>query len=443
MNHYRTIGKLLAVVVLLLAGLNAFAQTADPKNAVGAAEKAAVVEKIVELLNKNYVFPETARQLEAMLREKMRKNEYQKITDGPEFALRLTNDLQAVSNDRHLRVGYSPNVLPPDEGDLFNPPKDEIERIRREQARANFGVARVEILRGNIGLIRFDYFTNPDWAGEVYTAAMNYVARTDALIIDLRYNGGSMHPDAIPFLCSYFFDKSVHLNDIYWRPTDETHQFWTYAQVPGRRYADKPIYVLTSRRTFSGGEEITYDLKNLKRAVIVGETTGGGANGGGDRRAGDHFTIFVPIGRAISPVTKTNWEGTGVAPDVEVVSGKALYTAQLAALAEIRKKAALDDDRQWLDAVRTETEGKLKSFKKQTFRLKGFAAAQEVNLAGDFNGWSRRSLKMTRTTDGWTLDVELEPGRTEYKFVVDGRWIADPENPETAGPNGNSVIWTN
>ncbi|MCB1025083.1 MAG: hypothetical protein KDB79_11870, partial [Acidobacteria bacterium] len=278
--------------------------------------------------------------------------------------------------------------------------------------------------------------------GDVYTAALNYIAGADALIIDLRFNGGSMNENAIPFICSYFFEKPVHLNSIYWRPGNFTRQFWTYAVVPGKRFLNKPIYVLTSNRTFSGAEEITYDLKNLKRATIVGEATGGGAHGGGDKRINDHFSVWIPLGRAINPITRTNWEGTGVSPDVEIVTNKALYKAQLMILAEQQKAAASEQMRSELKNAETEIWQKLQRFKKVTFVLKGFENAQNVNLAGDFNGWSRRTIRMKKGKGSWTAEYEVEPGRYGYKFIVDGKWINDPANSKTEiiGNRTNSII---
>jgi C-terminal processing protease CtpA/Prc len=143
----------------------------------------------------------------------------------------------------------------------------------------------------------------------------------------------------VQLLCSYLFGgEPVHLNDLYFRPRDETHQFWTIPYLPGKRYLDKEVYVLTSNRTFSAAEEFTYNLKNLKRATIVGETTGGGANPGGSERVGEHFELFVPSGRAINPVSKTNWEGTGVEPDVKSSADDALSTAHALALEKIVAK---------------------------------------------------------------------------------------------------------
>jgi C-terminal processing protease CtpA/Prc len=141
----------------------------------------------------------------------------------------------------------------------------------------------------------------------------------------------------IGLITSYLFDDRVHLNDFYYRERDEMQQFWTWPFVQGRRFGkSKPVYILTSNRTFSAAEEFTYNLKHLKRATIVGETTGGGAHPGGPRRINDHFSVWVPSGRAINPVTKTNWEGTGIEPDIKVEAKQALKAAHLDALKKFR-----------------------------------------------------------------------------------------------------------
>jgi C-terminal processing protease CtpA/Prc len=156
----------------------------------------------------------------------------------------------------------------------------------------------------------------------------------------------------VALVATYLFDgEPVHLNDLQYRRGDRTQQYWTLPFVPGRRFGrSKPVYVLTSAETFSGAEEFTYDLKTQKRAVIVGETTGGGANPGDEHRVAEHFTIFVPDGRAINPITKTNWEGTGIKPDVETPPEDALITAHILAI-EQRIAATTDPDRARLRAT--------------------------------------------------------------------------------------------
>ena len=142
----------------------------------------------------------------------------------------------------------------------------------------------------------------------------------------------------IALISTYLFDEPTHLNDIWERKDNSTQQYWTLPYVPGKRLNDKPVYVLTSKLTFSGAEEFSYNLKNLKRATIVGETTGGGAHPVAGHRVDDHFMIGVPFARAINPISKTNWEGTGVEPDVKVPAVEALTTAEKLAHEKLNAK---------------------------------------------------------------------------------------------------------
>ena len=168
---------------------------------------------------------------------------------------------------------------------------------------------------------------------------MNFLGNVDAIIFDLRDNGGG-DPKMVALISTYLFDQPTHLNDIYNRKEDATTQFWTLPYVPGKRLAGKPVFVLTSKYTFSAAEEFAYNLKNLKRGTIIGETTGGGAHPVSGQRIDDHFMIGVPSGRAVNPISKTNWEGTGVEPDIKVPANQALEVAKEKALEEIRKDEA-------------------------------------------------------------------------------------------------------
>jgi C-terminal processing protease CtpA/Prc len=203
------------------------------------------------------------------------------------------------------------------------------------QKKTNAGFVKIERLPGNVGYLELHGFM--PGAEEPAAAAMNFLAGTDALIIDLRNNRGG-GPQAVTLLCSYFFDeKPVHLNSLFWRKDNRTDDFWTLKSVAGKRYLGKDIYILTSKRTFSAAEEFAYDLQCLKRATLVGETTGGGAHPGGMAPLGEHFMAFIPMGRAINPITKTNWEGKGVKPDIAVPADKALETAHQRAIEQLLK----------------------------------------------------------------------------------------------------------
>lgn len=306
----------------------------------GAPALEALLEQLIAHLRAAYVFPEVAAAIDQSLCAHLRAGRYA-AAEGQALAELLTEDLQAVSRDKHLRVRHSETPIPLRQDDAYTDPQwlaDYTETGRLE----NFGFARVERLAGNIGYIDLRSFYDASVAAETGVAAMNLLAHTSALIIDLRRNGGG-DPAMIALLTTYLFEGDpVHLNSLYWRAEDRTQQFWTLPYVPGRRYGDKPVYVLCSSRTFSAAEEFTYNLKSRGRATVVGERTGGGAHPGGMYRLDDHFEAFVPTGRAVNPITNTNWEGLGVEPDVVTPQEQAFTVAYAAALREVVVSAAGD-----------------------------------------------------------------------------------------------------
>ena len=347
----------LAVLLLLtfMAVSGAVAQPEQPDLTIDAATRTKVIDGILKRLNDSYVFPEVAKKMEQSIRERVGKKEYDEITSAKQFAMKLTNDLQAISKDKHLRVRYSHEAIP-ERGPRREPTAEEREQRKRDLSWSNHGFAKVERLRGNIGYLEFLNFMDDELGADTVAAAMNFVNNTEALIIDMRSNGGG-NPAMVALVCSYLFGpEPVHLNDLYWREGDRTQEFWTRKEIAGKRYLNKDVYVLTSKRTFSGAEEFAYNLKNLKRATIIGETTGGGAHPGGGFRISEHFGMFVPTGRAISPITKTNWEGTGVTPDVAVPADHALLVARVIALKKLvpaltnpDRKAGVEDEIQKLE----------------------------------------------------------------------------------------------
>ena len=300
---------------------------------IDAQARARAIAGAAALLDTFYVFPDVARRMGDSLRARLARKEYDKYTNGVTFAMRLDDDLAEVAHDKHLHVNYSARALPPDAVHPAGapPPAPSPEDQAREREfldGINCGFVKAEQLPGNVGYLKFNMFADTDLCAATASAAMNFVAGTRALIIDMRENGGGS-PGMVAFVSSYLFDRRTHLNDLWTRRTGETKEFWTSDSVSGRRFGGtKPIYVLTSARTFSGAEEFTYNLKNLKRATIVGETTGGGAHPVAGHRIDEHFMIGVPFARAINPITHTNWEGVGVKPDISVPANDAMATAQ-------------------------------------------------------------------------------------------------------------------
>jgi C-terminal processing protease CtpA/Prc len=199
----------------------------------------------------------------------------------------------------------------------------------------NFGIRRVERLDGNVGYLDLRRVAMAANAGPAVAAAMELVAGTYALIFDLRHNGGGA-PDGVALWCSYLLkEEPTHLNDIFHADTGETRQFWSLPYLPGTRFVDRPVYVLTSHRTFSGGEELCYNLQALGRAELIGETTGGGAHPTRGFPVSPAVHIGIPFARSINPVTGTNWEGTGVVPDVAVPEAQAYGVAYGKALRHV------------------------------------------------------------------------------------------------------------
>jgi len=290
-----------------------------------------VLDGVMQALTEFYVFPDVAAKMAQDIAQRRQRHEYDQITSARQLAQTLTTNLTDVSHDKHLRVNYSASVLP---AFPYPPPQPSPEQIDRQRAalkQTNFGFEKVERLAGNIGYLDLRAFMPPALMGETAAAAMTFLGNAQALIIDLRQNGGGS-PDGVALIASYLFDHPVRMNDIYDRPSNETRQFWTLPYVAGQRFIARDVYVLTSSRTFSAAEDFTYGVKNQRRATIVGEVTGGGAHPGGPRRINDHFVVAMPMGRSISSITHTDWEGVGVEPDVKVSAVQALATAHMMAL---------------------------------------------------------------------------------------------------------------
>ncbi len=301
--------------------------------ALDAAERTNVIDGVDADLKEYYVEPTVAQEMADSLKAHEARGDYSGISDGDAFAAQLTKDLQEVSHDKHLRVDFSPFKMPP----RTKPTPEDEARFHQQMEHDNCGFDEVEILPNNIGYVKFDGFMDASFCGPTVVAAMGFVAHTDAIIFDLRQNGGGQ-PAMVTLIASYLFDQPMHLIDIYNRKENSTTQNWTLSYLPGPRLTKQPVFVLTSKRTFSGAEEFAFDLKNQKRATIVGETTGGGAHPVSGHVVADYFMVDVPFAKSLDPVTNTNWEGIGVEPDVKVPAADALATAEQLAIEKLQAK---------------------------------------------------------------------------------------------------------
>lgn len=313
------------IVLLIIIGLFpsiVFSQTKLSKKV-----NADVVNNVIQLLNDNYVYPDTALKMGNFLSKQLKNGAYDNIIKLQDLSDLINRDLNIVHHDGHLQLQYNPQLA----ADFSNPTDntttnvDPLKRIRD----VNFGLNKVENLNGNIGYLNIAKFWADDIEGrETLKGALKFLRNSNAIIIDVRNCGGGS-PETVKMICGYFLEKKTHLNDSYSRPSNKTTEYWTVPDTSFRDLVKMPLYVLTSNGTFSAAEEFCYDLQNLKRATIIGEQTGGGAHNTFERPVVNGFVLYIPYGRAINPITKTNWEKVGVSPDIKVASSKALETAEM------------------------------------------------------------------------------------------------------------------
>jgi retinol-binding protein 3 len=307
------------------------------------AARAAVIEGLVARIKAGYVLPDAGEVAIATLREGQACGAYGAVVTPQAFAEKVTSDLRAATHDRHLALFFEPQRAVPAESSGLTP---------KPRERFNFGFHRAERLRGNIGYLDLRTFADPQEQDVRETAStyLSALANFDATIIDLRQNGGGT-TRMVAFVASYFLGpEPVHLTDMYWRDEGRTIDVWTLAEVPGRRSVHQDLYLLVGPSTHSAAEDLCYSLQQLKRATLVGEKTAGGAHmGRGIQRLSPLFTAFIPTGRSLNPLTKSNWENVGVQPDIAVPSDRALAEAHVLALRRLLER---ERDPGWQVALR-------------------------------------------------------------------------------------------
>lgn len=333
--------QFVAGVVLgsLLPSFVPFPALAQEGSALTASDRTAIVQTLAAKINANYIEPAVAERVGSAVARKNAEGGYASAASPQAFTEALAKDLRAFSGDLHFNVRIDERFREIS-GDADLPTGAEMDEARNETERRGYGIEKIERLPGNVGYIELRGFGMTAFVGPAYSAAMSLMAGTDALILDLRRNGGGS-PASVAYLMSHFFPLADqrHLIDIYHRATDSTQQIWTVPTV-AQRY-DKPVYVLTSARTFSGGEDCAYDFQVQKRGTLVGETTGGGSNPVRPFGLGHGIVVAIPSSRTTNFVTKTNWEHVGVKPDIAVPAAQALQTAHAAIL---RKEVASAKD---------------------------------------------------------------------------------------------------
>ena len=357
--------KKIIYLIFSLFALSAQAQQQTHPPELTPAERIAVIDTLVAKVNALYVYEELAKRMTAAILQHLQHHDYDTITNRELFAKQLTIDLHAVNNDGHLGVEYSASPIGDEKPE--EPSQEAADAFRRTWSHSNFNFKKVEVLDGNIGLLQVDTFFPSDWIKDLTQSSMTFLANSDAVIIDLRKNHG--FADGGLLIASYFFNESVHWNDIYDRDAKTLRQSWTLPVVPGTKLADKDVYILVSKDCFSASEDFAYNMQALGRAKVIGEVTGGGAHPTKPYKIGTYFLASIPFAYDVNPVTHTDWEGKGVQPDVKVPADQALLTAQIMAIEAVIKRDPKDKDRlNELQQVIAEKEKQLATLNKSETR---------------------------------------------------------------------------
>ena len=300
-------------------------------------DKKEIVFKVASIVKEKYLFEEVGEKMSKQVLSQFQMGQYDSLHQVKAFCSQLTSDLRAINNDKHLFVFYSPDEACEVKAYKKLLPENEINQINKSiyeaERRENFGFKKIEILNGNIGYFKLDYFSSPDIFDEKLIGVMNFLSNTDAIIIDLRDNGGG---EGSSLLSSYFLPKQeILLGSSCCRDTTQNTYSKTTLDIPGKRLTDIGLYILTSSNTFSAAEAFAYNMKSLNRAIIIGEKTKGGAHPIDVLIVTGDILMQIPICESYNPITKTNWEGVGVKPDIEASSETAFRKAHVIALKKL------------------------------------------------------------------------------------------------------------
>jgi hypothetical protein len=347
-----------------------------------------VVTTFAAHLDEDYVIPELGKTMSHAVTANMRSGKYDGLSD-PELALTLQRDVRSVSGDLHLAVGYSPAPPAPP----GNPGFDLV-------AKQHGFVHEARMLAGNVGYVRIDGFMPPELSSNFIRSAFEVLQPTDALIIDLRWNDGG-DTRGVAQLLSFLSDGPPFVvNTVHSRGDTHVESIQTSDFGAASYGGTKPVFVLTSAMTFSGGEECAYDIKALRRGTLVGARTRGGANVGGPVMLGQGFSAIIPIARSVNPITGTNWERTGVLPDVATGERDALRRAHILAIQAAKERAVSIAEENYFDAALLKAELQ-ESFPQVPIRV--------AALAGEYHDPTGQRLFIALIKDALLLFGEGQP----------------------------------
>lgn len=346
-----------------------------------------VIKKLTTLINDFYIYPDIAQKTSEHLKKQHQSGYFDSCQDHQTFANALTEAVQSINKDKHMRIMANKSYKAP-ENSLERKAEQRMDQINNYR-NFNHGFKEVKLLEGNVAYLDLRGFAGMDRAKKIADAFMKLMSQADAIIIDLTKNGGG-DPSMVQYLCSYFFKQKLHLNSLYYREGNRTEEYWTLEEVGGKKMDNVPLFVMISERTFSGAEEFSYNMQTQKRATLIGQTSGGGANPGGTREINKDLAVFIPTGRAINPITNTSWEGTGVIPDIKTTKDKTFEQAYTLAkeAAEIQRKNKTENYIQ----LHKELNKHLEEYKKEESEININKSISNFVDAGLFGEWDINTL---------------------------------------------------
>ena len=337
--------KKVFVCLTLIVDLLAIAQCCFGQTQPLRAEiKKQTIDDLSALLPERYAYKGIGQKLQQLLQQNLKAGKYDIYNSPQEFSTAVTNDLRSLNRDKHLALNYSPEVQTPNTNPTTtSSPITPEERAKRASAfnrQMNFGFRAVQFFNGNVCNLKFDYFDSYlAYSSPILDASMASLKNCDALILDLRENTGGSS-EMVDYITGFFFKDRTLSGTSYNRLTDTTTEEFITPQPKDKQLADVDLYILTSNVTVSAAEALAYNLKYLKRAKVIGETSAGAANPGRVTRINNFFAAFIPNRHGMNVVTGTNWEGTGVPVDIACPAEEALRIARLEALKKMQQKAA-------------------------------------------------------------------------------------------------------
>jgi len=378
-----------------------------------------IIENVITLVNQHYVFPKTAKEVETFLTLQLKNKRYDTYDSAELIAIKLTSDLQRLTQDKHLR--------------LRTLPKENISEETKSPKVDNLGFKSTEIIKGNIGYLVLDSFSSKQAAHPMVDNTFQLFKDVDAMIIDLRNNTGGS-PELIQYISNYLFASKTQLSSLYWREGSRTVEYWTSGTGKLLNVTRIPLFILTSPSTFSAAEAFSYDLQSHKRALVIGAQTKGGANPGRTFNITDKLNIFIPTGTAINPITNTNWEGSGVTPDHEI---NHLFAFELAT--ELATEAAIKHRVKYGRATKEEKYRKTNSapiygswhLAKKNCPLKISTAQPRLN---EVTGKYQTPYKIKYYGNG-SLRIKFKLG-TKYKKYEQSLYFKDRRDEKSGISNG-------